>query len=127
MALGKRRMRDISLAHSYSGFTAFDRPRASRRNSVWLRYPVSRMRAMTCFVPSFRADMPQTMFISSLRVEANTRSAVAAPASRRVSALVALPSTQMTSRLLDTMLILAASLSTTVISCPSAARMAAAL
>lgn len=37
VALGKRRMRDISFAHSSSGFTITDRPRASRRNSICRR------------------------------------------------------------------------------------------
>lgn len=85
------------------------------------------MRAITCLVPSFLADMPQTMLVSSLRVAAMSRSASAAPASSRVSELVALPSTHITSRLLDRLLMVAASLSITVMSWPSSARMPATL
>ena len=36
-ALGKRRMREIWRAHSYSGLTICERPSASRKKFVWLR------------------------------------------------------------------------------------------
>ena len=80
---------------------------------------------MTCFVPSFDAEMPQTMFVSSLRVAARSISASSAPASRRVSGFVALPSTQITSRLLDRVVMASGFLSITVMSCPSDERVSA--
>ena len=125
IALGKRRMRDISFAHSSSGFTMTESPSASRRNSVCFMYPVSRIRAMTCFVPSLRAEIPQTMFISSLRMAAMMRSASAAPASVSVSGFAALPSTHITSRLFERLFITAGLLSITMMSCPSSERMLA--
>ena len=76
-------------------------------------------------VPSFLAVMPQTMFISSLRMAAMMRSAPAAPASRSVSELVALPSTHITSRLLEILETISGFLSMTVMSCPSLTRMLA--
>ena len=118
-ALGKRRMRDISLAHENSGLTSREIPSASRRNSVFPRYSVSLTRATTCFVPSFRAEIPHTMLTSSCSVAAIRRSASFAPASVSTSGFVAFPSRQITSISLDTWLMVSSSLSMTVMSCPS--------
>ena len=101
-ALGKRRMREISFAHSYSGLTIIESPSVSRRKPVWLMYSGSRMRAMTCSVPSLRAAMPHIIFTSSLLVAATRRPASAAPAPIRDSGFVALPSTHMTSSPFET-------------------------
>ena len=118
-ALGKRRMRDISRAHSSSGLTIMERPSVSRRKPVWLIYSGSRMRAMTCFVPSLRAAMPHIMFTSSLRVDATMRSASLAPAPMSDSGFVALPSMHMTSSPFETWFMISPLLSMTVMSCPS--------
>ena len=118
-ALGKRKIREISFAHSYSGLTSSSIPSASRRNSVLPRYSVSLTRATTCCVPSFRAEIPHTIFTSSCSVAAMSKSAFSAPASARTSGFVALPSIQITSISLETWEMVSSSLSITVISCPS--------
>ena len=118
-ALGNRRIREISLAHSYSGLTSREIPSASRKNSVFPRYSVSLTRATTCCVPSFRAEMPQTILTSSCSVAAISRSAFSAPASDKTSGFVALPSRQITSISFETWVMVSSSLSITVMSCPS--------
>ena len=118
-APGKRRMREISLAHSYSGFTMTESPTASDRNWRWDRYSGSRMRAMMVRVPSRFAARAQSMFISSLSVSASSTSASSAPLSRRVSGFVALPRTQITSSSPEQRSMVWASRSMRVMSWPS--------
>ncbi len=101
-ALGKRRIREISRAHSSSGLTIIDSPSVSRRKPVCVIYSGSRMRAMTCAVPRRRAAMPHIMFTSSLRVAATRSSASFAPALMSDSGFVTLPSMHMTSSAFDT-------------------------
>ena len=90
-AEGKRSSREISTAVVFSGLMAMSIFRFRRRSATLLVYSWLRMRAMVCPVPRSLAVRQHTIFTSSELVAATSRSALPAPASRRVAAETPLP------------------------------------
>ena len=85
MAAGKRRIREISRAATFSGLIAMDSPSSPRMKRNCFSYSGFRIRAIVWGTPSFFATRQARILISSLVAVAISKSAFSAPASVCIS------------------------------------------
>ena len=114
-------IRLISRAAARSGLMTMSKPISRLSIPASRRYSGLRTRAMVCLAPSFLAIRQQTRLVSSMPVTAITRSAVRTPADTSTLMLAPLPCTHITSSVLSALERAGVILSTSVMSCFSAA------